>query len=113
MLFIEDNMSKNKNNIIHYMPRKISKSLRSKTPKKSKVSKQIKKSKGKSKKVILTKGKYSFKRTRKQKGGSSLPETDLMLQNVSEKMSATQNIIEGTRVSVSGKAWVQPELTKY
>jgi len=36
-----------------------------------------------------------------------------MLQNISEKMSATQNTIEGTHVSVSGKAWIQPELTKY
>lgn len=95
------------------MPRKMSKSVRSKTPKKSKVSKQIKKSKGKSKKLILSKGKHSFKRTRKQKGGSSIPEADLMLQNISEKMAATQNTFEGTHVAVSGKAWIQPELTKY
>ena len=113
MPFIKDNMGKNKNNTIQYMQRKMSKSLRSKTPKKSKISKKLKKSKNKSKKAVLTKGKYSFKRTRKQKGGSLLRETDLMLQNTSEKMATTQNTIEGTHVPLSGKAWVQPELTKY
>ena len=130
IIFIQDNMCKNKNRIINYMPRKMTKLLRSKTAKSTnkstkrttkrttkigskKSKKQATKKYGKSRKVILTKGKYSFKRTRKQKGGSYLPETDLMLQNISEKIASTQNTIDGAHVSVSGKDWIQPELTKY
>ena len=129
MLFTQDNMCKNKNPTIKYMQLKLTKSMRSKllkrrtrnkiinktraTNKTNKTYKRVKKLNGKSRKVILTKGKHSFKRTRKQKGGSLFPETNLMLQNLSEKTSATQNIIEGSHVPVSGKDWVQPELTKY
>lgn len=129
MLFTQDNMCKNKNPTIKYMPLKLTKSMRSKllkrrtrnkiinktraTNKTKKTHKRVKKLNGKSRKVILTKGKHTFKRTRKQKGGSLFPETNLMLQNLSEKTSATQNIIEGSQVPVSGKDWVQPELTKY
>ena len=129
MLFTQDNICKNKNPTIKYMPLKLTKSMRSKllkrrtrnkimnktraTNKTNKTHKRVKKLNGKSRKVILTKGKHTFKRTRKQKGGSLFPETNSMLQNLSEKTSATQNIIEGSHVPVSGKDWVQPELTKY
>ena len=107
------------------MTRNMTKNMRSKMVKKTKklkMSRRIKQRKqtmvqkrGKAK--TQTKGRHGFKRirarTRKQKGGSLFPETDLMLQNISEKISATQNTIQGAHIETSGKSWIQPELTKY
>lgn len=128
---MQDNMCENKNHIIKYMPRKMTKNMRSKNSKRTKKMKMLGRTKkqtglqkrvqakrltkGKSRKVILTKGRHSFKRTRtqKQKGGGLFSETDLMMQNLSEKISATQNTIQGAHIETSGKPWIQPELTKY
>ena len=46
-------------------------------------------------------------------GGNILTDTDIIVTNMTSKLSNIKNLVEGSELNVSTKPWVQPELSKF